>query len=84
VALSPSRMKIAEKLATNKRLGMSTRRMPTSLRSAGVTPITVERYPGTSGSTQGERNETSPAARASGMPTPVAVSELDAAITAGA
>ncbi len=44
VALSPSRMKIVEKLAMNSRLGTSTRRAPTpSLRSAGVTPITVER-----------------------------------------
>ena len=44
VALSPSRMKISEKLAMNSRLGTSTRRAPTpSFRSAGVTPITVER-----------------------------------------
>ena len=44
VALSPSRMKIAEKLAMNSRLGTSTRRAPTpSFRSVGVTPITVER-----------------------------------------
>jgi hypothetical protein len=80
VALSPNRMKIVEKLAMNSRLGTSTRRTPTpSLRSAGVTPITVERYPGTSGSTQGERNDTKPAASASGMPTPVAVSDEEAA-----
>ncbi len=44
VALRPSRMKIEEKLAMNSRLGTSTRRAPTpSLRSAGVTPMTVER-----------------------------------------
>ena len=44
VALSPSRMKIAEKLAMNSRLGTSTRRTPSRpLRSAGVTPITVDR-----------------------------------------
>ena len=37
-------MKIAEKLAMNSRLGISTRRAPTpSLRSTGVTPMTVER-----------------------------------------
>src|SRR5947209_7530361 len=82
VALRPSRMKMAEKLAMNSRLGTSTRRTPTSLRSAGVTPITVDRYPGTSGSTHGDRNDTSPAASASGMPTPVAVSELDARLSA--
>ncbi len=44
VALMPSRMKIDEKLAMNSRLGTSTRRAPTpSCRSAGVTPMTVER-----------------------------------------
>ena len=43
VALIPSRMKIAEKLPMNNRLGTSTRRAPVSFRSAGVTPITVER-----------------------------------------
>ena len=43
VALMPSRMKISEKLAMNSRLGTSTRRAPVSFRSAGVTPITVDR-----------------------------------------
>ena len=43
VALSPRRMKIAEKLAMNSRLGTSTRRTPAVRRSAGVTPMTVER-----------------------------------------
>ena len=44
VALKPSRMKIEEKLAMNSRLGTSTRRAPTpSSRSAGVTPMTVDR-----------------------------------------
>jgi hypothetical protein len=44
VALMPSRMKIAEKLAMNSRLGTRTRRAPTPpFISAGVTPITVER-----------------------------------------
>ena len=33
---------------------------------------TVERYPGTSGSTHGERNDTAPAAIAANTPTPVA------------
>ena len=44
VALRPSRMKISEKLAMNSRLGTSTRRAPTPpFRSAGVTPMTVDR-----------------------------------------
>ena len=44
VALIPSRMKIAEKLPMNSRLGTSTRRALTpSFRSTGVTPITVDR-----------------------------------------
>ena len=43
VAVSPSRMKISEKLATNSRLGTSTRRVPACLMSAGATPMTVER-----------------------------------------
>ena len=42
VALSPRRMKIAEKLATNSRLGTSTRRAPTVSSSDGFTPATVE------------------------------------------
>ena len=44
VALRPSRMKIAEKLAMKSRLGTSTLLIPTpSCRSCGVTPITVDR-----------------------------------------
>ncbi len=43
VAVSPSRMKISEKLAMNSRLGPSTRRAPACWMSAGATPITVER-----------------------------------------
>ena len=43
VAVSPSRMKIAEKLATKSRLGPSTRRQPASSSSAAETPLTAER-----------------------------------------
>jgi hypothetical protein len=75
VAASPERMKIVEKLAMNSTLGPSTRRALTRFSSAGVTPTTVERYPGTSGSTHGERNETSPAATAASTPTPDAGSD---------
>src|SRR3954468_24675016 len=68
VAPSPSRMKIAEKLETKSRLGTRTRRQFACSRSAAAIPVTAERYPGTSGSTQGERNETIPAARAVSTP----------------
>ena len=60
-------MKMAEKLATNARLGPITRLARTSL---GVTPATAEMYPGTSGSTHGDKNEISPAPNATGMPMP--------------
>jgi betaine-aldehyde dehydrogenase len=60
-------MKIAEKLATNARLGPMTRR---AWISPGATPATAEMYPGTSGSTHGDRNEISPAPNATGMPMP--------------
>ena len=43
VAVSPSRMKIAEKLATKSRLGPSTRRQPALSSSAAETPVTAER-----------------------------------------
>ena len=43
VAVSPSRMKIAEKLATKSRLGPSTRRQSASSSSAAETPVTAER-----------------------------------------
>ncbi len=65
-------MKIAEKLATKSRLGASTRRQSACSRSVAETPVTAERYPGTSGSTQGERKETRPAASAAKIPTPAA------------
>src|SRR5262249_25292144 len=61
-----------EKLAMNSRLGTSTRRQFACSRSPSETPVTAERYPGTSGRTQGERNETSPAASAAKIPTPAA------------
>ena len=60
-------MKIAEKLATNARLGPITR---VARISSGATPATAEMYPGTSGSTQGDRKEISPAPNATGMPMP--------------
>ena len=60
-------MKIAEKLATNASVGPITRR---ALMSDGVTPATVEMYPGTRGSTHGDRNEINPAPNATGIPTP--------------
>ena len=43
VAPRPSRMKIAEKLAMNSRLGTRTRRTPAPCSSFGETPTTVER-----------------------------------------
>ena len=43
VAVSPSRMKIVEKLATKSRLGPSTRRQSASSSSAAETPVTAER-----------------------------------------
>jgi cytochrome c-type biogenesis protein CcmH len=42
-----------------------------------LTPLIVERYPGTSGNTQGEIKETSPAAKTSGSETP-AISMVEA------
>src|SRR5437764_14314193 len=62
-------MKIAEKLATNARLGPITR---VARISPGVTPATAEMYPGTSGSTHGDRNEIRPAPNATGIPMPEA------------
>jgi hypothetical protein len=67
----PSVMKMNEKLPTNARLGRITRRARTS---PGATPATAEMYPGTSGSTHGERNEISPAPNATGIPMPDAAS----------
>src|SRR5437764_4858336 len=81
-APTPSTTKIAEKLRTKRRLGTSTRRLRVRVRSAGATPATVERYPGTSGSTHGERNETAPAATAARTVTPLAGSLEIAATTA--
>jgi hypothetical protein len=43
VAVRPSRMKIAEKLATKSRLGPSTRRQLAFSSSFGETPVTAER-----------------------------------------
>ena len=43
VAPSPSTMKIAEKLATNSRLGPSTLRSGARSRSLGITPVTADR-----------------------------------------
>jgi len=43
VAVSPSRMKIAEKLPTKIRLGPTTRRQSASSSSAAETPVTAER-----------------------------------------
>ena len=43
VAVSPSRMKIAEKLATKRRLGPRTRRQPALSSSAADTPVTADR-----------------------------------------
>jgi hypothetical protein len=43
VAVSPRRMKIAEKLATKRSAGRRTRRHPASSMSSGATPLTAER-----------------------------------------
>ena len=43
VAPSPSRMKIAEKLETKRRLGTITRRQSAFSKSAAATPVTAER-----------------------------------------
>jgi len=43
VAPTPNRMKTDEKVATNSRLGISTRRSEASARSTGRTPLTAER-----------------------------------------
>src|SRR3954464_3479336 len=70
VAESPSTTKIAEKASTNITAGSRTRRGPAVLTSAGGTPGTVERWPGTSGRTHGDRNDTRPANAAARSPTP--------------
>jgi hypothetical protein len=60
-------MKMNEKLPTKARLGPITRRVPIS---PGWPPATAEMYPGTSGSTHGDKNEINPAPKATEIPMP--------------
>src|SRR5262245_53631075 len=64
----PSRTKKAVKPATNGTLPATTRRaVPGWPSLSASTADTVERYAGTSGRTQGARNETIPARNATGI-----------------
>jgi hypothetical protein len=73
-------MKIAENVPTKASAGPITRR---ALTSPGAAPATAEMYPGTSGSTQGERKLISPAPKATGIPTPAAAFIFSAAYRPG-
>src|SRR3989338_4511719 len=69
VAEAPSRIKTAEKPKTKKRalkkiLAFRAEGLVSCCISSADTPETKERYPGIRGSTQGERNETTPAKKA--------------------
>lgn len=72
VAPMPSRMNTAEKLPQKIRLGTRTFFQSAPSSSSAVRPETADRYPGTIGSTQGERKETIPATSAVSKPTPAA------------
>ena len=70
LADAPRATNTTEKPATNSSVERNTRRCSTPRASASSSPESPDmsdRYPGTNGSTQGERNDSSPAPNAAGM-----------------